>query len=125
MIIIVLLFIVLSIVIGLVLHYNRHTETWDDVCGWYNLPRRSVCFDGGCSNQLSDKFRNVIEDAMMQTTDADQLYKLQECLHSVRGIEDIQNGDVPASDDIHRAFKYTGCHIRIEDNSGKIIAEFI
>ena len=116
--------LVYMIIYGIWTLIDRYKDRrWAAVCRMYDIPKRDVRPEDVGGELLHRGFRTVIDDAIKQTTDADKLSDLQDCRRTVLNILDDEYGDSDM-DNIRRAFRYTGCHIRIEDRNGNMLAEF-
>lgn len=97
---------------------------WAEVCRLYKLPKRDVRPEYVGGELLHRGFRTVIDDAIKKATDPDTLRNLQDCRRTVLNTLDNQYVDTDLGN-IRRAFRYTGCHIRIEAPDGNTIANII
>ena len=97
---------------------------WAAVCRLYNLPKRDVRPENVGGELLHEGFRTVIDDAIKKATDPDKLRDLQDCRRTVLNTLDDQYLETDLGN-IRRAFRYTGCHIRIEDLDGNTIVNII
>ena len=113
------------VIIGTIWLIERYKDRrWAAVCRMYDLPKRDVHPEDVGGELLHRGFRAVIDDAIKQTTDSDKLRDLQDCRRTLLNSLDYQHGDSDLGN-IRRAFRYTGCHIRIEDSHGNTIREII
>ena len=97
---------------------------WAAVCRMYGLPKCDMRPEDVGGELLHRGFRTVIDGAIMQTTDPDKLRDLKDCRRTILNTIDDQFGDTDLGN-IRRAFRYTGCHIRIEDHDGNTIATIV
>lgn len=97
---------------------------WAAVCRLYELPKRDVRPEYVGGELMHIGFRTVIDYAIKKATDPDKLHDLQHCRRTVLNTLDDHYVDTELGN-IRRAFRYTGCHIRIEDPDGNTIANII
>jgi len=97
---------------------------WAAVCRLYELPKRDVPPEKVGGELLHRGFRTVIDDALRRTTDPDKLNDLRDCKRTILNTLDSKYEDTDLGN-IRRAFRYTGCHIRVEDSDGNTIANII
>lgn len=117
--------IIAMFIFGIVTLIERYKDRrWAAVCTMYNLPKRDMRPEDIGGELLHRGFRTIIDDAIKQTTDSDKQRDLQDCRRTVLNTLDNKYGDTDLGN-IRCAFRYTGCHIRIEDTDGNIIKEII
>ena len=83
----------------------------------HNYPRRIVQEDG---SQWGKSFQRVIGGAIENVKERDKKNDLQQCDIIVKKMTNEKSFD-----DLHCAFRLTGCHMKITDGCGKIITKIV
>ena len=82
----------------------------------YNIPQKVK--SGECHWDKS--FLKIIETAIENITAEDKKNDLEQCGKIVKKMTDEKSFD-----DLHRAFRLTGCHMKITDDNGKLITKIV
>ena len=82
----------------------------------YNIPIRVKSED--C--QWGKVFHQIIEAAKKNVTEEDKKEDLQQCGRIVKKMNDEKSFD-----DLHRAFRLTGCQMKITDGNGTLITKVV
>ena len=108
--------------IGVLLY--RHFVTEPEIirnaalCHMYNYPQRFGKRD--IINHWHSGFKDVINGELSTCTDPDKKSDLNHCRHIVDKLEKDC-----VFENLHRAFRLTGCHMEIKDSTGHTITKII
>lgn len=84
----------------------------------YNYPLRLGKRD--TANHWHSGFKDVIHGGLVTCTDSDKKTDLNHCQHVVDKME--KDG---VFENLHRAFRLTGCHMEIKDSTGHTITKIV
>ena len=82
----------------------------------YNIPIKVE--SGDC--QWGKVFHQIIEVAKKNITEEDKKEDLLQCGRIVKNMAKEKSFD-----DLHRAFRLTGCHMKITDGNGTLITKIV
>ena len=88
----------------------------------HNIPER---LDHEYGEQWGRKFQKLIGDATKSTTDPEKLQDLHDCSQTVQNISKWPIVGIGDEYYINSAFRYTGCHLKVTDETGKVISEIV
>lgn len=92
-------------------------KRWNAVRRMYDLPYSLVKEDG---DQWGKEFQQLINAEINNVSELEKKNDLQQCQHIVKKMikdESFEN--------LHRAFRFTGCHLIVTDNDGKPITKIV
>lgn len=92
-------------------------DSWNAIRRMYNLPN---ILDKEEEEQWSKEFQQLIDTELNKISEPEKKNDLQQCQHIVKKMikdESFEN--------LHRAFRFTGCHLIVTDNDGKIITKIV
>lgn len=92
-------------------------KKWNALRKMYNLPYCLVKEDG---EQWGKAFQQLINTELNNVSESEKKDDLQQCQHIVKKMIKDE-----AFENLHRAFRITGCHLIITDNDGKLITKIV
>lgn len=91
---------------------------WAALSRMYNFPRELTKKD--TADKWHNGFKAVIHDGLVTSTGIDKQTDLNYCQQIVEKMRKDNNFD-----DLHRAFRLTGCHMEIKDSTGHTITKIV
>ncbi len=92
-------------------------KKWNSIRNMFNLPYCVVKENG---EQWGKEFQQLINTELNNVSDSGKKNDLQQCQNIVnKMIKD------EAFENLHRAFRFTGCHLIVTDNDGKPITKIV
>ena len=91
---------------------------WAALSRMYNFPR--VLSKNDTADKWHNGFKAAIHGGLVTSTDSDKQTDLAYCQQIVERMRKDNNFD-----DLHRAFRLTGCHLDIKDPSGHTITQIV
>lgn len=109
--------ILLIIWILLLDYFYQKRKKWNAIREMHNLPYSLVKEDG---EQWGKAFQQLISTDINNFSESEKFNDLQQCQHIVKKMikdETFEN--------LHRAFRFTGCHLIVTDKDGKLITKIV
>ena len=115
------LLFMICLVIVVMIHgkyvYEPREKLKESLRKMHNYPKRIIHEDG---EQWGKAFQRIIEKTIDNVTEEDKKKDLQQCERIVKKMTKEKSFD-----NLHRAFRLTGCHVEITDDNGKLITKVV
>ena len=92
-------------------------KRWNAIRRMYKLP---LLLDKEDGEQWGKEFQQLINTKLNNISESEKKNDLQQCQHIVKKM--IKD---KAFENIHRVFRFTGCHLIVTDNDGKPITKIV
>ena len=92
-------------------------KRWSALRRMYNLP---YCLEKEDGEQWGKAFQQLINTEINNVSETEKKNDLQQCQLIVKKMINDE-----AFENLHRAFRFTGCHLIVTDNDGKLIKKIV
>ena len=92
-------------------------KRWSSLRRMYNLP---YCLENEDGEQWGKAFQQLLKTEINNVSETEKKNDLQQCQLIVKKMINDE-----AFENLHRAFRFTGCHLVVTDNDGKLIKKIV